>query len=439
MLLTSPFARSASILASLLVTFSQPQFSGAQADPYHDFEYQFQVAANVEECPPEGPPPFRLFDPTISARKKAVILSYDVLVPDPEWVAYEVFDAASCTIPIPTGTSGNEPLIPTLEVRHEALTGTATAKLTLEVNEAGLKEYGALIYTETERSGVAPNIESTGDVTFCVRMSIYNGLPSEATENATDGSGVIQVTWVDTETQFVARLDIEDEAMLDFSVAQQRCTGPDCRRTLKKESTNNLRSANAAVTHSHVVAAASPPRYERRLCESTWGMEIVTCPDAIDESSTEAFTLVDEPNGTPIPKSENVRLCIQPNAAAREAGVTMKRVENLYFRLLPLVQPAVEAGFISGDGLTTTACGDNMCIVESTMYDQFYGPGTTELMVSGTVLFQPNQATTFNQIHVDFEMPIMITLQGGSGSAGFSAKSVVSMGLFATGVLALLL
>jgi hypothetical protein len=421
-------------------------FGQDDVNPYKSFEHQFQVSATIPECPEVGPFPFVLNDPYISARKKSVILSYEVVVPDPEWITYEVFDPLNCSIPIPTGDSGSEPLIPTFEISHGALTGAATAKLTLEVNEAGLKEYGSLIYSETERTGVAPYIVSTGDVTFCVRMSIFNGLPSKASSS----DGQIQVvTWIDVETSFVAELDIEDESMLDFTTAEQRsCSGENCRQLRTQDvkpdrgsaADEPMRSEDASTT-----ASTTNARQQRHLCETTWGMEIISCPDTIDENTTTPFTLVKQPNKNPFAQNEFVRLCIQPNAGAREGGLTLKGIENLYYRALPLVQPGVESGYVSADGMTSTVCGDNMCVVESLLYDQFFGSTNNEVMVSGIVLFQPSNATFYSQTYVEFELPIMVLPSKGGGegevggSAAFSAKSIVSMALMATGMLALLL
>jgi len=123
---------------------------------------------------------------------------------------------------------------------------------------------------------------------------------------------------------------------------------------------------------------------------------------------------------------------------AREAGLILKRVESLYYRELPLVvQPGVESGYVSGDGMTTVACGEMMCVVESTLYDEFID----EVMVSGSVLFQPNEVTVYNQLHVQFEFPILVGGNGeGSGSGAFSARVVASIALIvATGMLALVL
>jgi hypothetical protein len=424
-------------IATVTVVFAQQTEEDGAGDDYQTFDYQFQISANVAECPSADVLPFVLNDPVISASKKAVILTYEVIVPDPEWVSYEVFDASTCTIPIPTGNSGSEPLIPTLDVRHVALTGAATATLTLEVNEAGLQDYGSMIYTETERSGAAPAIESKGDVTFCVRMNIYNGLPSEAT----DSGDIQKVTWVDAQTVFVARLVFEDESMLAFTSAGKR----ERSRLLVRQ---GLQEVDAAGNPRVPQADPTPRRSSQRrhLCDvSTWGMEIITCPDTIDENTTSPFSLVDLPNNSPIPKSEPVRLCIQPNAATRDAGVTMKKVESLYYRAMPFVQPGVEAGFISGDGMTMTACGATMCILESSLYDDFFGPRDNEIMISGVVLFQPSAATGYNQIHVEFEMPIKVRAytaadRDASGSGGFSLRSIIYMAVMvAGGVLTFLL
>jgi len=285
------------LLSHLISRVSSQEGDGETNDGI--FKYQYQTSANIAECPSDDILPFVLNDPYISARTKAVILSYEVIVPDPEWITYEVFDPTNCTIPIPTGNSGSssaDPLIGTLDVKFGALTGAATAKLTLEVNEAGLKECGSMIYTETKRTGVAPNIESTGEVTLCVRMNIYNGLPSEATSTS---NGLIQkVTWLDTETTFIAELDIEDEAILYFTVAvdqQRSCSGDGCRRQLENvpstgDSHEFDRETDDATRNSKedtITPAAI--RQQRHLCETTWGMEIITCPPTIDENTTEPF------------------------------------------------------------------------------------------------------------------------------------------------------
>ena len=416
---------------------------------YETYEHQFQTSANIVSCPAEGGPfPFVLNEPYISARKKAIILSYEVTVPDPEWLTYEVFDAATCTIPIPTGSSGSEPLISTLEIDHDSLTGVATAKLTLEVNEGGLQEYGSMIYTETERTGVAPYIVSTGQVTFCVRLNMYNGLPSEITTS----NGAIQlITWLDTETVFVAELEIEDESQLDFTTVEQRssCQGENCRRlsvqalVVQEEMAGSLRpgASGEAPTRKNEQGPKTTTRQQRHLCETSWGMEIVTCPDTIYENTTTPFTLVEAPNNNPFTNDEIIRFCIQPNESARKAGLAMKQVESLFYRALPVVQAGVESGYVSGDGMTFMACGKSMCVVESILYRDFFLASDSQVMVSGTALFQPSEATFYIQTSVEFSMYIAVEaiedVENRSGA--FSAKSLVAMALTATGILALFL
>jgi len=431
-----------SVTAVALILLSHLASRGTVVATYETYGHQFQTSANIITCPVEGGPfPFILNEPYISARKKAVILSYDVTVPNPEWITYEVFDAANCTIPIPTGDSGSEPLISTLEINHDTFTGAATAKLTLEVSEEGLQDYGSMIYTETERAFVAPYFVSTGQVTFCVRMNMYNGPPSEATAS----NGAIQlITWLDTETLFVAELEFEDESLLDFATADQRsaCQGENCRQLNGKEVVVQEEMAGDDPTRGkNENAPTRTTRKERHLCETNWGMEIVTCPDTINENTTEPFTLVETPNNFPFSTNEIVRFCIQPNEGARKAGLQLRRVESLFYRALPVVQAAVESGYVSGDGMTFMACGKSMCVVESILYRDFFVTGNSQVMVSGTVLFEPSEATFYVQTSVLFEMYLAVqpSNEVEEGSGAFSAKSLVAMAFTATGILALFL
>lgn len=429
-----------SVTAVALMLLSHMASRGAVVDAnYETYEHQFQASANIVTCPVEGGPfPFILNEPYISARKKAVILSYDVTVPDPEWLTYEVFDPINCTIPIPTGDSGSEPLISTLEIDHDILTGTATARLTLEVSEVGLQEYGSMIYTETERAFVAPYFVSRGQVKLCVRMNMYNGPPSQATTI----DGAIQlITWLDTDTSFVAELEFENESLLDFTTAEQRsaCQGENCRQLNGKEGVTQEVTGDDPTRKT---VEAPTTRQERHLCETNWGMEIVTCPDTINENTTVPFTLVQAPNNYPFSKDKIIRFCIQPNEGARKAGLEMKRIESLYYRALPVVQAAVESGYESGDGMTFMACGKSMCVVESILYRDFFLSGESRVTVSGTVLFEPSEATFYVQTRVEFEMEIAVKPSSDEvedRSGAFSAKSVVAVALTATGILALFL
>lgn len=387
---------------------------------YQQYGYQWIKESLVDTCPTaDAPLPFRLDDPTIEARTKGVILKYPVLIPDPEWVSFQVMDS-SCTTVIPTGSGNQFPFSSDLSVTYEG-SSSAMASLELEINPYGLSEYGSIVYTETERSGAAPSIESRGDVLVCVRMSLWNGVPGSDSE-------AIEVTFSETQTSFVVTFTVEDESYLDFTAQQQRsaCTGSDCRMRLRTrlEGLDSTSSEihrpdhenvakNNQVTRSNDARGRIPPR-SRHLCETTWGVQVFTCPEGMDLNSLVNIS-GGGPNNVPIPSSTPVRICIQPNEAAAEAGATLKDVESLYYKTTSTTQPAVEAGYISFDGLSKKECGEQLCIVETSLYPEI--SADESVTITGAVLFQPSQATSYNQIKVDVDLQLEVVPTTASAAA----------------------
>jgi hypothetical protein len=368
---------------------------------YEDYRYQWRNESLVETCPEGGLPPFSLEDPFLDARVKGAILKYTVHVPDPEWIEFQLFDY-DCQIPIPTSSTAEDadgsPFVAKLEYSY-ALTNTA--KLNLEINPYGLQEYGSLLYTETERSGQAPEIESRGTVRLCVRVSIWNGFPPSSSKHTSD---VLEVTFVETQVTFEARFTVDDEQFLDFgsisatTTQRSECTGADCRkRMLAEESSPPSYSEN-------------PKRSRQLACTLAWGVQVFTCPSTIDLDSLVSIDPQDPPtNNDPVPDSGPVRLCIQPNAVAVEAGATLKDVEALYYDMdtgtYLLRQTGVESRFPSADGLTAKECGEQICIVETSLSRDFLrSQSVATLVAQGRVIFQPSQATVFNQVDVDFAL-----------------------------------
>lgn len=382
-----------------------PGLASAQDDPntvtFQDYEYQWIQDCLVESCPAaDAPPPFRLDDPSISSRTKAVILSYPVLIPDPEWLSYEVMDY-SCSTTIPTGNSTTEfPFTSDISVSYDA-SSAAVASVKLELNPYGLAEYGSLIYTETNRTGVAPSIQSKGEVKICVRMSLWNGIPGSS-------SDVIEVTFSETKTSFAVAFTVDNASYLDFSTTQQQrtsCTGSDCRKLNMLKSSSSKRSPR--------VSDKNPPQSTSRrlVCDTTWGIQVFTCPDTIDLNSLVNVSGI-SPNNVPIPASTPIRLCIQPNDAAAQAGATVKDVQSLYYKSGTANQPAIEAGYVSYDGLSTKDCGDQVCVVVTNLSTDM--SGAKSLDITGVVLFQPSEATSYNQIRVTVNMTLDITAQSKS-------------------------
>ncbi len=372
---------------------------------YDEYEYQWVNESLVETCPPaNGPLPFRLGDPTIDARTKGVILGYPILIPDPGWLSFQVMDA-SCNVVIPTGSGNEFPFTSKVDVTYDD-SSTAKASLQLEINPYGLSEYGSIFYLETERSGDASSIESRGDVQVCVRMSLWNGVPGSSSE-------ANEVTFSETELTFGVRFTAEDASYLDFTTKQEErttCTGSDCGRT---RLLGNSKRLHASYLQSPVITPNLPKRtYEenkatllsRYLCETSWGVQVFTCPEDMDLNSL--VTISGVPNNMPIPSSVPVRLCIQPNEVASQAGATLKDVESLYFKTSTVTQPAVEAGYISFDGLSAKECGGQLCVVETNLYPEIAAQGS--VTIAGKVLFQPSQATSYNQIMVNIGLQLEV-------------------------------
>lgn len=387
----------AMIVQSLLLSLLAVAISAQEEEMW----YQWQTEALVAQCPTDTLPPFRLDDPTVSQRTRGVIMSYSTQVPDPEWVVYDVY-AEDCTTEIPTGPTGdaNVPIEATLDVSYDDLiTISATTRLRLEVNPEGLQEYGSLFYTEMERTGVAPTIVSEGDVTLCVRTALWNGIPNTA--------NAAEVTWLDTIVSFSAELEVSDESFLDFATTEQRNGGRRLRKTI----------AQQGVRHGETTGSTRQNQGRRLQCESTWGIDVFTCPPGITSNSS-AVTLPAEPNNTAIPQNLPLRICIQPNEVTQAAGVTLKDVNGLYYSSPTAdgaVQTAVEAFNESPDGKTTKTCGDTLCVVETTLDSIYHG---SEVLASGKTIFQPSKETVFNQIVVDFELPIEISSEAvGEGSS----------------------
>ena len=391
--------------------------------------YQWQSEAFVAQCPTDTLPPFRLDDPTTSSREDGVILSYDTQIPDTDWVAYQVADQDCATV-IPTGPPGNTtvPLHSTLTVDYsDYVTSSATARLRLEMNPPGLQPYGALFYTETSRTGVAPNIVSEGDARVCVRMAIWNGVPGSPDAQ--------EVTWIDTVVSFGVKMTVTDESYLDFTTAEAKSNGAGRHLHTNHNGGANTLPAMKEVTDSHLSSQTSHGR-RRLTCQSSWGVDVLTCPPDVTSNSS-AITLPDEPNNEPIPKNNPIRLCVQLNAETRAAGVTMKGIQGLYYTSAAVpgkVQTAVEVYNESPDGRTTMSCGEEICVVETTMDDTFHGQ---EVIAGGTTIFQPSVETVYNQIVVDFELPIQISSEG-SEEPGSSSPSL-SMALMLSSLFAGLL
>lgn len=389
-------------------------FVSAQDDPnalaFQEYEYQWIKDCFVDTCPAEGGPlPFRLDDPTIASRTKAVILSYPVLIPDPEWLSYEIMDY-SCTTTIPTGNSTTEfPFTSDISVTYDA-SSAALALLKIELNPYGLSEFGNLIYTETERSGVAPSIQSKGDVNICVRMSLWNGVPGSS-------SDVMEVTFSETKTSFGVEFTVDDESYLDFSTQQQRtsCTGSDCRKL-------NLVSSSSSSSRKVGASHQSKSKSRRLACDTTWGIQVFTCPDTIDLNSLVNVSGV-TPNNAPLPTLSPIRLCFQPNDAAAQAGATIKDVQSLYYKSATSTQPAIEAGYISYDGLSTRECGDQVCVVVTNLSTEM--SAETSIDITGQVLFQPSEATSYNQIKVTVNMTLDLTPQSSSDSSAGGAPPML--------------
>jgi len=390
--------------------------------------YQWQSEALVAQCPTDSLPPFRLDDPTTSSRKDGVILIYDTQIPDTEWVEYMVADQDCATV-VPSGPPGNTtvPLHSTLTVEYsDYVTSSATARLRLEMNPPGLQPYGALFYTETSRTGVAPNIVSEGDARVCVRMAIWNGPP-----NAPDSQ---EVTWIDTVVLFPVEMTVTDESYLDFTTAEAKSNG--AGRHLRIDHNDGMNTpAMKERTDSHH-KSQTPHDRRRLMCQSTWGIDVLTCPPDVTSNSS-AITLPIEPNNEPIPKNLPVRLCVQPNEVTRAAGVTMKGIQGLYYTspaVVGVVQTAVEGYKDSLDGRTAMTCGEEICVVETTMDDAFHG---NEVIAGGRTIFQPSVETVYNQIVVDFELPIQISSEALEESGSSSAS--LSMALMLSSLLAGLL
>lgn len=417
--------------AMALMVLPHALFVVAQEDvnnlAYQEYEYHFQNESFVVTCPPVGGlPPFRLDEPSMTARTKGVVLDYPVQVPDPEWVSFQVFDF-DCVTPIPTSTTDQtdptQPIVADLQVKS-SLYPDGEITLGLEIDPNNMLEYGSLFYTEESRSGEAPAIVSRGTAKLCVRMSLYNGPVDQKDLNSTE---VIEVTFLETQIIFQARLEVESESMLNFNDIQSEklvasCTGNGCRRNL-------VGSANGIVLSAHAGdEEVSRSSHHRHLCESTWGVEVFTCPDDIDLNSpvTNLSPTTTEDVAMSIPQAVPIRVCVQPNNVTRAAGVVLKQIESLYFMNpkstdLAMTQPAVEGGFDSADERSVQECGAAMCVVETTLYPNFFGDGTPPnmitIMATGKARFQPSEETSYGLIEVDFSLELPIEPSKDSSAA----------------------
>ena len=140
-------------------------------------------------------------------------------------------------------------------------------------------------------------------------------------------------------------------------------------------------------------------------------------------------TIAMPPTNAPLPKNLPVRLCIQPNAAAKAANVQLKDVVDLQYEAtytdpsssssssssIFVEQMAVDNFVVSNDRLTTKACSDNadnnnqVCVVETTLYVALFAHNNKDVVAKGRTVFQPSPETGFKQVIVDFELPIQIS------------------------------
>jgi len=133
------------------------------------------------------------------------------------------------------------------------------------------------------------------------------------------------------------------------------------------------------------------------------------------ETTTTTITL--PPTSQASSKNLPVRLWIVPNAAAKEANASLKDAVDLRYTYGSAIeQTAVENFDVSNDRPTTKTCSSSSssnnnnnnqdCVIETTLYVAFHG---NNAVAKGRTVFQPGEETEFQQIIVDFELPIQIS------------------------------
>ena len=178
----------------------------------------------------------------------------------------------------------------------------------------------------------------------------------------------------------------------------------------------------------------SGDHHGRKLaCEETWGVEVFTCPEGFDVTMVDdplpTTTITMPPTNKALAKNLPVRLCFQPNAAAKAANVKLKDIVDLQYEAtytdpsssssssssIFVEQMAIDNFDVSNDRLTMKACSDNannnnqVCVVETTLYVALFAHENKDVVAKGRTVFQPGQETGFKQVIVDFELPIQIS------------------------------
>jgi hypothetical protein len=387
----------------------------------------WQNESSIAECPAPALPPFRVEDPQVTGSVKGVVLEYAIEVPDATWVTFQVADF-SCTNVIPTQL----PIYDQQQLFNETyqnLTAPILAKLTttiaddnngktlldLEINPDRIHDYSTpSIYTEMERTGEPPEIESRGDIQLCVKLSLWNGPPYSET--------AVEVTYLETAVTFGVRFWVDTEQLFEWN--EEWTCGSGCRR--------HRQLLQQQQQQRHQQQQIVQDRRQRNLCQTTWGVQVFTCLPSIGADSYPETIETDE---SPILQGTIFRLCIQPNQQAYEAGVLLRDISSLEFfggNVAGAFQTGIKDGDENLDRLTVKDCqeGWGLCVVETVLYHSFFGndPDATQpVSAKGIVTFLQNRATRFQKLQVEFELEFevkSVVIQEEDTTAQSSAHSI---------------
>jgi hypothetical protein len=328
-------------------------------------------------------PQWELTNPNVTADVTGINLQYDLNaeIPD-EWIDFEIFDS-SCSMEIKTqlpiysqenlfnDTYANltAPILAQqtrIDVNDKSGTDsskldktTKTIQIYLEINPLTLSN--SSIYTELERSGIEPAIESRGEVGICVRFSVWNGPRSSDSRTS---SSAVEVSYLETILTFPVSFFVIKEQNVEV-----RPLDSNVRRELLQQQEE---------------APAIPS-----TCKDTWGIQVFICPAIIvggrSSWTSPELLLPSSTSTSPLTQGSIVRICLQPNRQAHEDGVILSDISSLSFSRSPSVTQSAIVGGVTQQ-LTITFCEDGwkLCVVETTLLWTFY----EDIVTAGTVAIQ---------------------------------------------------
>jgi hypothetical protein len=351
--------------------------------------------------------------PIVSTKGDAILFEYDLSsdLPD-DWISFQIFDF-DCNTRIvtelpaePTTEGGDEqdnsfqqayvnvraPLLAQLELDATIEDGDRKmVQLQMEVNPYTIANYSS-IYTELERLGEEPKIESRGEVAICVRLSLLTGPGGE------------EVNYLETGARINVRFFVEEEKYLEWSEEWNVGTVPPTRRGLQQPAT-----------------LVGPPA----SCKTSWAIQAFVCPEddpgnpndtsSVEQESSAVSKLRGSDSGPdPLPQGTLFRLCIQTNPQANTDGNFVSDISSLSFSssTTGVSQSGIQDGEVAT--MSTKDCKSSFCVVETLLYRSFYGEDATmvqRVSITGTALIQfeedqgsASPLTFASDFHLDFDV-----------------------------------